>query len=150
MAALLSFVPMAFPGAAGEAPHRGEQNLEALSLVLELTSDQVKQTHEVIRASETAKEELRSKIRVKFARLNETVRSETPRDSDIRALCREIGDLQEQLIYRDAQTTVAFRKILDSNQLEKLNRLEQLDSGVSGLGLGKNRRAWHKERGKDD
>src|SRR5262249_52973839 len=113
------------PVAAGKPDprSRGEQSLATLSLVLELTPDQIKQANEVIKAGEAAKHELLGKMRERYARLNEVIRTDAPKEADIKALCHEIAGLQEQLIYRNAQTQVAFRKILNSDQLEKLDRL---------------------------
>ncbi|MBI3656063.1 MAG: periplasmic heavy metal sensor [Acidobacteria bacterium] len=141
---------MGAAGLAGEPHGRAKPSIEALSLVLELSSEQVKHANAVLTAGETAKQELRTKMRDYFRRLNEMVRTESPNESEVKALCHEIAGLLEQITFRDAQTQIAFRKIIDSQQINKLNRLEQLDAGVSGFGWSRGRSNWDREKGKND
>lgn len=132
-------------------PHkRLDQNLETLILVLEMTPEQIKQANEIIKAGGTTKREYLGQLREKFERINEMVRVEAPSELDIKALCQEIGNLQAQMVFREAQTQIAFRKILDARQIEKLNRLEQINSGPSGPGRHKRPGGWGPPKGKDD
>jgi Spy/CpxP family protein refolding chaperone len=145
--ALVLLVPLVMPGWAVGPHGRGEQSLETLTLVLELTPEQSKQANEVFKSSEASKRELLGKVREKYNRLNELIRTEAPKESDVQALCHEIAALQEQVLFRDAQTQIAFRKILDARQIEKLNRLEQINSGPPGP--PRRPGGWHPPKGQD-
>ena len=121
-------------GWAGPPPRlgRGSQSLDALSVALELTPEQARQAGEIIKAGETAKMRWWDKLREKFAQLNELVRSEAPQEAEVRELCQSISFIQGQLVYQDAQTQIAFRKLLDARQLDKLNRLELSEAPSRG------------------
>ena len=120
----LSPAPLA---AQGSAP--GVCNLPALSLALKLRAKQVKQAETLIHADEAVRAALRIRRRAGFERLRQLVRSPAPDDSYIKDLCRELAGIDEELIFHNAKTQVALRKILDPQQVAKLNRLMSLDSG---------------------